>query len=61
MTVERRACKQTRSKTKTIALCTRDISRALIKFQTITKNSDWFIAQFVRVVIGRSITLVLVI
>ena len=60
MTVERRACKQVRSKTKTIAPCTRNISRALINFQKITRNSDWVIAQFVPLVIGRSITLVLV-
>jgi len=37
-----------------IAPCTRDFSRALSEFQVIARNSDWFMALFVPVVIGRS-------
>ena len=37
-----------------MALCTRAFSRALSKLQVIARNSDWFIALFVPVVIGRS-------
>ena len=44
-----------RTKTpKPIATCTRDFSRALIKFHRIATNSDWFIALFSPAVIGRS-------
>ena len=43
-----------RSKTKPIAPCTRDFSRALSKFQIISRNCDWFIALPAPVVIGRS-------
>ena len=42
-----------RSETKT-AVCTRDFSRALSKLQVMTRNSDWFIALFAPVVIGRN-------
>jgi len=37
-----------------IAPYTRDFSRALSKWQVIAANSDWFIALFAPVVIGRS-------
>ena len=43
-----------RSKPKSIAPCTRDFSRALSKLLLIARNSDWFIALFTPVVIGRS-------
>ena len=44
-----------RSKIKTNrAMCTRDFSRALSKLKIIAGNSDWFIALFAPVVIGRS-------
>ena len=43
-----------RNKTKPIASCTRDFSRALSKLQVIARNSDWFIALFAPVVIGRN-------
>ena len=39
---------------KPIAPCTRDFSRALSKLQVISWNSDWFIAPFAPVVIGRN-------
>lgn len=39
---------------KLIAPCTRDFSRALSKLQVISWNSDWFIAPFAPVVIGRN-------
>ena len=42
------------TKTKPIAPCTRDFSRALSKLQVISWNSDWFIAPFAPVVIGRN-------
>jgi len=41
-----------RSKSKSIAPCTRDYSRALSKLQVIARNSDWFITLFAPVVIG---------
>ena len=43
-----------RSKTKPIAPCTRDISRASGALQVIARNCDWFMELFVPVVIGRS-------
>ena len=45
-----------RSKTKTnhATPCTRDFSRASSELQIIARNSDWFMALFVPVVIGRS-------
>ena len=42
------------SKTQPIAPCTRDFSRASSELQVIARNCDWFMALFVRVVIGRS-------
>ena len=42
--------KAIRSEAKT----NRDFSRALSKIQLIDRNSDWFIALFVTVVISRS-------
>ena len=43
------------SKTKTVPMapCTRDFSHTLSKFQAIALNSEWFIASFAPVVIGR--------
>jgi len=41
-----------RSKTKTIAPCTRDFSRASSELQVIARNCDWFMSLFVPVVIG---------
>ena len=41
-------------KTKTIAPCTRDLSRASGEFQVIARNCDWFMELFFPVVIGRS-------
>lgn len=38
---------------KPIASCTRDFSRAMSKLRVIGRNSDWFIALFPPVVIGR--------
>ena len=49
-----------RRKTKTIAPCTRDFSRASGELQVIARNCDWFMELFVPVVIGGSIALVLV-
>jgi len=43
-----------RSKTKTIAPYTRDFSRVLSKLQSIARISDWFLALFAPVMIGRS-------
>ena len=43
-----------RSKTKAIAACTRDFSRALSELQLIARNCDWFIALTAPVLIGRS-------
>ena len=37
-----------------IALCTRDFSRASSELQVIARNCDWFMKLFVPVVIGRS-------
>ena len=37
-----------------IAPCQRDFSRASSELQVIARNCDWFMALFVRVVIGRS-------
>ena len=37
-----------------MVLCMGNFSCALSKLQVISRNSDWFIAQFVPVVIGRS-------
>ena len=46
---------------KPIAPCTRDFSRALRESQVVDRDSDWLLALFAPVVIGRSyITLVLV-
>ena len=42
-----------RSKTKQIASCTRDFSRALRKLTVTVRNSDWFITLFAPVVIGQ--------
>ena len=42
------------AKTKPITSCTRDFSRALKKLQVIGRNSDWFVAVFAPVVIGRN-------
>ena len=36
-----------------MAPCTRDFSHTLSKFQAIALNSEWFIASFAPVVIGR--------
>ena len=43
-------------KQKPIAICTSDFSRAfcMSKLQVVAENSDWFIALFVPLVIGRS-------
>ena len=41
--------------------CRRDFSRALNKLQVINSDSDWFIALFSPVVIGRSDNLILVV
>ena len=41
-------------KAKTIAPGGRDFSRPLSELQALAGNSDWFIALFVSVVIGRS-------
>ena len=42
------------AKPKPIALCTHDFSRgALSKLPVIARSSDWFIALFAPVVIGR--------
>ena len=46
--------KQSESKPKPIARCTRDFSRASSEFQVMARNSDWFMALFVPVVIGQS-------
>ena len=43
-----------RNKTKPIAPCTRDFSRATSELQVIARNCDWFIVVFAPVVIGRS-------
>ena len=45
---------QWETKPKQIAPYTRDFYRALSKLQIIARNSDWFIALFVSVAIGRS-------
>ena len=50
---EFRASFPTNEKPKTIAPCTCDSSRALSELQVIARNSDWFIALFAPVVIGR--------
>ena len=39
---------------KSIAPCIRDSSRAFSELHAIARNSDWFIALFALVVIGRS-------
>ena len=49
-----------RSKTKTIAPCTRDFFRVLSELQVIARNCDWSIAVFAPIVIDRSNPLVLV-
>ena len=49
---------QREAKQKPIVLFTRDFSRALSKWQVISRNSDWFMALFASVVIGRSSHLV---
>ena len=41
-------------KSKPIASCARDFSRAMNELQIIARNCDWFIVLFVPVVIGRS-------
>ena len=43
-----------RSKTKLIATCTRAFSRALRRLHVIALLSDWLIALFRSVVIGRN-------
>jgi len=45
---------QREAKPKPNATCTRDLSRPLSKSQVIASISDWFIALFAPVVIGRS-------
>ena len=46
---------QWEAKPKPMGPCTRDFSRALRKLsQVAVRNSDWFIALFAPVVIGRS-------
>ena len=45
---------QWEAKPKPIAPWTRDFSRAWSESQMIARNCDWFMALFVRVVIGRS-------
>ena len=45
---------KTVKKLKPIAACTHDFSRLLSTLQVIIRNSDWFIALFTSVVIGRS-------
>ena len=42
------------SEAKPLAPCTCDFSRASSEFQVIARNSDWFMALFVPVVIGQS-------
>ena len=43
---------QWEAKPKPIAPCARDFSRASSEWQVIARNSDWFMALFVPVVIG---------
>ena len=45
---------QWEAKPKQIAPCTSDFSRASSELQAIARNSDWFMAPFVPVVIGQS-------
>ena len=45
---------QSEAKPQPIAPCPRDFSRASSELHVIAKNCDWFMALFVRVVIGRS-------
>ena len=45
---------QREAQPKPIALRKHDFSRALSKLQVYARNSDWFIAMFAPVVIGRS-------
>ena len=45
---------QWEAKSKPIAPCTRDFSRASSELQVIARNSDSFMALFVPVVIGQS-------
>ena len=45
---------QWEAKSKPIAPCTRDFSRASSELQVIARNCDWFIALSAPVVIGRS-------
>ena len=52
--ISRQFFNQWEAEPKPIAPCTREFSRALSKWQVIVRNSDWFIPQFVPVVIGRS-------
>ena len=52
--VSRQFFNQWEAKPKPIAPCTRDFSRSLSELQVITRSSDWFIALFAPVVIGRS-------
>ena len=50
----RQFCNQREAKPKPIAPCRRDFSRASSELQVIARNSDWFMALFVPVVIGQS-------
>ena len=52
--ISRHFFNQWEAKAKPIAPCTRDFSRALSKLQFVARDSDWLIAQFAPVVIGRS-------
>ena len=52
--ISRQFINQRKGKTKQIATCRRDVSRALSKLHGNAKNLDWFIALFKPAVIGRS-------
>ena len=45
--------KPMRSQTKAMGSCTCDFYRAFSKLMVFARNSDWFIALFVNVVIGQ--------
>ena len=45
---------RSKKKKKPIAPCTREFSQAFGKLRVIARNSDWLIALFAAVVIGRS-------
>jgi len=52
--VKTRASFSTNEKQNHNQSCTRDFSRASSELQVIARNCDWFMALFVRVVIGWS-------